>query len=365
MNILKINIVNFRNLNNQEINLLDGINLFYGKNAQGKTSILEALYFAAMGISFRTKKIAEIVKYENDKLGVYIEVKDTIGISSRFIKCINKNSNNKQFYINNKNKTQSEYFGGVNIIVYVPEDIEIINGSPQDRRNFFDIEISQIDKLYLEDLKNYNKILKIRNKLIKERKENSSEFKLYNKAFISYVAKIIYKRWKYIKELSSILNKNYKKLFIESEDLFLQYKSIVEIADNDSIKDLELKIDKKLESSKERELKFGYTLYGAHKDEFIFSLKDNDAKISASQGEKKSIIFALKLSEIFIIEKFKNESPIIMIDDITSYFDSERRKSIIDFLIDKKMQVIISSTDDIEIIGKKFFVEKGVIDEFS
>lgn len=363
MNILNINLVNFRNLIDQKIVLSRGINLFYGKNAQGKTSILEALYFTSMGISFRTKKISEIMKYGENKMGSYIEASNDIGISSYAVKYLHRKSATKQFLINNKSTSQSNYFGSINMIVYVPEDIAIINGGPQIRRNFFDIEIAQYDRNYLNDLKNYNKILKIRNKFIKDKQTSTPEYEIYNKTYIEYSAKILMHRFNYIHKLSLILSNIYKNLFKTSENLSICYKTFIDISEKDDFLCIYTKIKNKLELAKEREKIYGFSLIGAHKDDYLFILKDIEAKISASQGEKKSIIFALKLSEIDILKKYKKEKPVVLIDDITSYFDNERRNAILNYLIENRLQVVISSTEDININSKKFYVKEGVVHE--
>lgn len=361
MKILNLNFINFRNLKDHKINLSEGINVFYGKNAQGKTSILEAIYFAALGISFRTRKAAEILKYETKKFGTFMEYEDEIGKSSLSVKYIHSALGQKSFFINSKRRTQSDFFGNVNIIVYIPEDIIILNGGPKNRRSFFDLEISQYDKSYLENLKNFNKLLKIRNKFLKEKNTNNVEYKIYNQNYISYAAKIIKSRLDYVAKIGKILSELYKELFKIEDELKLFYRSLSKINKNSSLKEIEELIKENLQNVQANEERYGYTLIGPQKDDYLFSLNGKDASFSASQGEKKSIIFSLKLAELELIKANKSEYPIVLIDDITSYFDINRRKAVLDFLMKNKVQVIISSTDLLNIEANNFYVEKGEI----
>lgn len=361
MKILNIKFFNFRNLENTSINLSDKINVFYGENAQGKTSILEAVYFNSTGISFRTKKSAEIIKYDEKEISTSIEYENLIAKNQIAVIYRNNSNSKKEFFFNKKRISQTDFYGKINIIVYIPEDIILINGSPKNRRDFFDMEISQIDKEYLENLKNYNRLLKIRNKYLKENLTKNPEFEIYEKEFIKYGSKIIYTRIEYIKSLSIMLNLLYRKLFNSKQELGIKYENSFYKLGKLKIENIEEEFKKELEIKKYQELRYKFSLVGPHKDDFKFLLNNYEAKINASQGEKKSIIFALKLSEIDIIKKNKKELPIIIIDDITSYFDETRRNSILDYLSKQDLQVLISSTDKLKIKSHNFYMKKGRI----
>ena len=360
MKIHSLNFLNFRNLHDKKIIFGENINLFYGKNAQGKTSLLEAIYFGSMGISFRTKKVVEMMKYNKSKFGTHLEFENELGANSLTVKYGINQSHQKTFLMNGKKKAHSDFFGQINIIVYVPEDIIIINGSPKNRRNFFDIEISQSDRLYFSNLKTFNKLLKIRNKFLKEKNINNAEYKIYTENFVEYAAKIMYSRMQYVKEMNCILCKLYNELFEKQQELKIVYKSIENI-DKLEVQEIKNAIYKNIADNINTELKYGYSLVGPQKDDYTFLLDDKDANVSASQGEKKSIIFSLKLAELEMVKKNKREYPVVLIDDITSYFDKYRRKSVIEFLKKKRIQVIISSTDKIEEDCFSFFVDGGDI----
>lgn len=218
-----------------------------------------------------------------------------------------------------------------------------------------------MDREYLENLKNYNRLLKIRNKYLKENMIKNPEFDIYEQEFIKYGARIISSRIQYTKSLSIVLNLLYRKLFNPEQELSIKYESTVSKFNKISVEELEKELKKEIDEKKNRELKYKFSLVGPHRDSFKFILNNYDAKINASQGEKKSIIFALKLSEIEMIKRNKKENPIIIIDDITSYFDESRRNSVIKYLEKKEIQVLISSTDNLKIASQNFYVEKGEI----
>ena len=365
MKISNITYLNFRNLENTSIDLSDKINVFYGKNAQGKTSLLEAIYYSSTGISFKTKKTSEMIKYNFDEFISSILYQDYISNNKISVRFKNIAGAKKEFFFNKKRISQTDFYGKINIIAYIPEDIILINGSPKNRRDFFDIEISQIDKEYLSNLKNYDKLLKIRNKYLKENKRNSEEFAIYEKEFIKYASYIIFTRIEYVKSLSIILNLQYRKLFNIAQELNLRYETSLDKTVKVTLEMIQESLKKEILQKKYQEDRYKFSLVGPHKDDYKFLLNGHEAKISASQGEKKSIIFSLKLSEIEIIKKNRKENPVVIIDDITSYFDEDRRKSILDFFNKRDIQVLISSTDKLNIEAKNFYVEKGIIEDES
>ena len=364
MKIKDISIFNFRNLENTFVALSEKINVFYGKNAQGKTSLLEALYYSTTGISFKTKKTLELIQYEKSEFINSITYEDYISTNKIAVRFKNIVGAKKEFFFNKKKISQTDFYGRVNIIAYIPEDIILVNGSPKNRRDFFDIEISQIDREYLSNLKKYDKLLKIRNKYLKEGNTKKEEYKIYESEFINFAARIIHTRMEYVKNLSRVLNLQYRKLFNLEQELTLKYETFTDEKllkmDIESIKKI---FEKEIERKRFQEEKYRFSLIGPHKDDYKFLLNGYEAKISASQGEKKSIIFSLKLSEIEIIKKNKKENPVIIIDDITSYFDKDRRNSILEFFLKNEIQVLISSTDKLDIVAKNFYIEKGKVIE--
>lgn len=360
MEILEINYINFRNLIDGSVKFFPKLNLFFGKNGQGKTSLLEAVYFNATGKSFRTSKANEMMKYGVKRTGVYIVYRDNIGEKTLTVKF---NDNKKEYYYNNKKVPYDEFYGKLNVVTYIPEDIVLITGSPSIRRTFFDGEIAQTNSEYFQDLKNYNKLLKIRNKYLKEERTKDTEYLVYEDEFIKYGAKVIEKRLEYVQKISIILNLNYRKLFDNKKELSLKYNSFLGEIKNIDINHLEELFRQKIKTEFSKEIRYGYSNVGPQKDDFLFLLDEKEAKSFSSQGEKKSIIFSLKLSEIDMILKEKRENPVFLIDDVSSYFDSIRKENILDYLKKRDIQVIITSTEKMEIGAKIFFVKSGEIYE--
>lgn len=358
MEILEINYINFRNLIDGSVKFFPKLNLFFGKNGQGKTSLLEAVYFNATGKSFRTSKANEMMKYGVKRTGVYIVYRDNIGEKTLTVKF---NDNKKEYYYNNKKVPYDEFYGKLNVVTYIPEDIVLITGSPSIRRTFFDGEIAQTNSEYFQDLKNFNKLLKIRNKYLKEERTKDTEYLVYEDEFIKYGAKVIEKRLEYVQKISIILNLNYRKLFDNKKELSLSYECHLGNIKKLSLKEIEKLLREKIKKNFSQEKRYGFSLCGPQKDDFLFILNGHEAKSTASQGEKKSIIFSLKLSEIDMVIREKKENPVLIIDDISSYFDSNRKESILNYLEKRNIQVLVSSTGDLGIDSNDFYVEGGEI----
>ncbi len=359
MYLSQVSFNNFRCLEDGKIDLDSNFNLIYGKNGQGKTSLIEAVHFLATGKSFRTKKIKELFKYTRNRIIVFGKNVERNMIENTL--AVDLNEDKKDFYINRNKTRYMDYVGLLNIISFIPEDIEIITGNPGVRRNFFNYEISQAKKEYLRSIVDFEKILKTRNKLLKEGKTRDDIFKIYDEKFIDEGVNIVIFRREFIKNISILLNLNYRKLFDSNSELKLKYECFIGDVEKKTRDELKEKFIDVCRRKREREKLLGYSLSGPQKDDFVFELNGKNAKSFSSQGEKKSIIFSLKISEIDMLYKEKNEYPIFIMDDISSYFDEVRKKSILDYFSTRKIQCLITSTEDLGIAGKIFNVEKGKV----
>lgn len=359
MNLETINFVNFRNLKDGTINFSPFFNLFFGKNGQGKTSALEAIYFNCTGKSFRSNRSQELIKYGRDRCGTFVNYSDRLSRKSLTVKFSDKK---KEYSFNGNRVTHQEFYGRLSVVAFTPEDIDIITGTPGRRRSFFDEEISQSSGEYYGALRDFNKILKIRNQYLKEGKTGDALYSVYEEQFVGLGAKVIFMRAEYVKRISIILNLNYRKLFDSSKELGVTYSSDLELEKRETLETIEKKMKIRIEKKFSQERRYGHSLLGPQRDEFKFLLDGKEAKSFASQGEKKSIVFSFKLSELDMIFKEKGENPIFLIDDITSYFDQNRRESVLNHLQRKRIQLFISSTDKIEgIESKNFHVTDGEI----
>lgn len=354
--ISEVNYINYRNLQDSSLKFSPKINLFYGKNGQGKTSLLEAIYFVGTGKSFRTKKLNECVKHGKSKTGVFTKYEDNISEKEAIVKLI---EGKKEFNFNGKKVSYDEYYGKLNIISYIPEDILLINSNPGVRRDFFDGEIAQSNQEYFLLMKKFNNLLKIRNKYLKEKKHKADEFSIYQDEFIKTGATIIKFRLEYVKLLSSLLSLNYRKLFDNTTELVLEYSCHLGNLKKKSLEEIENLLKEEIESKFSQEIRYGFSLVGPQKDDFLFLLNSHESKSNASQGEKKSIIFSLKLAEIDMVLRDKKENPILLLDDVTSYFDNIRLYNVLNYLEKRNIQIFISSTEKLDIKSQNFYIEEG------
>lgn len=341
---------NYRILKSEKIKFNEKMNLIYGKNAQGKTSIIEAIYFIATGKSFRTKKNIDQIKHHEKRMLIFAK-------TNKAAYSLELKNDKRSFYINKNSVKYSDYIGEILCVYFIPEDIEIITGSPVIRRRFFNYEIAQVDKFYLKKILTFQKVLKVRNNLLKEKNIQNSIFEIYEDKFIDLTVDIILLRNEYILKISEILQEKYKELFDKEKKVEIRYESFYSLKENQTKEEIRLEIKELITKKRQMEINYGYSQIGPQKDEYSFYINNQKVKSFASQGEKKSIIFALKLSQIEYIQNIKNESPIFLIDDIASYFDEIRKNNILHYFSQKNIQSFLTSTQklDVDVEGVKVF----------
>lgn len=339
MYINKIKLQNFRNYNEQEINLNKSINVFYGDNAQGKTNILEAIFLCTFGKSFRTNKEKELIKLGKDNANVIIEYekKDRDGKISISI------SDKKQILVNGiKIKKLSELLGNINIVIFTPDDINILKGGPALRRRFLDMMIGQLKPNYVYTLNMYIKTLEQRNNYLRQIKEENKPENLldiWDEKLIEY-ADIIYKyRKEFIDKIKKKINIIHKKITDEKEEINIQYISNCE---SKEVYSELLKQRRKLDIIK------GFTTKGIHRDDFEIYINNKELSIYGSQGQNRTAILSLKLSELQVIYDEIEEEPILLLDDFMSELDINRRKNFLNNINNK--QVIITCAEKIEFL---------------
>ncbi|CDD17405.1 dNA replication and repair protein RecF [Clostridium sp. CAG:798] len=339
MYINKIKLQNFRNYNEQEINLNKSINVFYGDNAQGKTNILEAIFLCTFGKSFRTNKEKELIKLGKDNANVIIEYekKDRDGKISISI------SDKKQILVNGiKIKKLSELLGNINIVIFTPDDINILKGGPALRRRFLDMMIGQLKPNYVYTLNMYIKTLEQRNNYLRQIKEENKPENLldiWDEKLIEY-ADIIYKyRKEFIDKIKKKINIIHKKITDEKEEINIQYTSNCE---SKEVYSELLKQRRKLDIIK------GFTTKGIHRDDFEIYINNKELSIYGSQGQNRTAILSLKLSELQVIYDEIEEEPILLLDDFMSELDINRRKNFLNNI--NNTQVIITCAEKIEFL---------------
>lgn len=333
MNITKIKLENFRNYTNQEIIFNNGINVIYGNNAQGKTNILEAIFLCSMGKSFRTNKDKELVKINEDfaKINIEYEKSDRKGKIEYII------SDKKNISINGvKIKKLSELLGNINSIIFSPDDMEILKDGPQKRRKFLNMLISQLRPRYLFNLNDYNKTLEQRNNYLRQIKyENKPKnmIDIWNEKLANH-AQIIYEyRKEFVDKLLKKILNIHKNITNNSEQININYIS--------EFKNKEEYI-KKLNEKLNKDIERGYTSTGIHRDDFEVYINGKNINLYGSQGQFRTAILSLKLSELYVIYDEVGEYPILLLDDFMSELDENRRKKFVENITDA--QVILTGT---------------------
>lgn len=353
MYINKIKLLNFRNYEEQEILLNPNINIFYGDNAQGKTNIIESIFLCAIGKSFRTTKDKEMIKFNKENASVYIEYKKVDREGTIKIDIENK----KNIYVNGiKIKKLSELLGKINIVIFTPDDIQILKEGPQKRRRFLDIMIGQLRPNYVHILNLYNKTLEQRNNYLKQIKvENKPEemLEIWDEKLAEYGEKIFLYRNEFIEKIKEKINNIHKDITEDKENLEIEYES------NCKNKEEYLKL---LKERRKLDIIKGFTTKGVHRDDFMIYINNELVNIYGSQGQNRTVILSLKIAEMQVIYDEIGEYPILLLDDFMSELDEKRRRNFLENIENK--QVIITCTDKIEKINnefKLFEVKKGVI----
>ena len=341
--INKIKINNFRNYNNEEINLEKNINIFYGKNAQGKTNIIEAIFLCSLGKSFRAKKDNEMIKLNEENAIVEIEYEK----SDRDGKIKIEIGNKKNIYLNGiKIKKLSELLGNLNIVIFTPDDINILKGGPQNRRRFLDIMISQLRPNYMHILNLYIKTIEQRNKYLRQIKEEHKEenlLEIWDEKLAEYAVKIYEYRKEFIEKIIKKINIIHKNITNGEEQIELEY--ITECDNKEKYLQL-LKERRKLDIIK------GFTTKGIHRDDFVIYINKKEIKIFGSQGQNRTAMLSLKLAELQVIYDEIGEYPILLLDDFMSELDRTRRKNFLENI--EGTQVIITGTEKLDIENLKY-----------
>ncbi len=350
MIIESVDLQNYRNYEYLNMIFDDKTNIIYGDNAQGKTNILEALYVCATSKSHRGNKDKEVIKFGDDEAHIKVIVKKN-DIRYRIDMHLKK-SKAKGIAVNGiPIKKAVELFGIINIVFFSPEDLNIIKDGPSERRKFIDMELSQLDKVYLNSLINYNKVVNQRNKLLKQininqKKEDYETLDVWDMQLVKYGRDVITGRIDFVKRINEIVGQIHKKLSGEKEELKLEYVPSVCIDD----------FEKEVAYSRQRDIKLKATSVGPHKDDMIFYINGNDVRKFGSQGQQRTAALSLKLAEIEIVKKIINDTPVLLLDDVLSELDSNRQNFLLNSIGD--IQTIVTCTGLDEFINNRFDINK-------
>lgn len=333
----------------------EGMNIFVGDNAQGKTNILEAITMLALTKSHRVGVNPNIIMFNKMKAKIKGVVKRGKIITKLGIEMTD---NEKKLEVNSTDiKKVADYISNLDVIVFTPDDLEIIKGSPNVRRNLLNIQLSQISKVYLNTYNEYNKLLKTRNEYLKILFQNAIADETYLDIITDRLiekAIIIYQQRKeYLDFINENIDKNYKYI-ADNVGLEVHYVPNIEILEYDS-ESIRKKLKHYYKKNYKKELNYGMTLVGPHRDDFSFLFCGKDLKFFGSQGQQKTAVLAYKLSEIPIFEKCCGTPPVLLLDDIFSELDLKKRNRLLK-LVSSGIQSIITTTD-LKNINKKYLID--------
>ena len=359
MIIHRVQLRSFRNYESIDLHLGEKINLLCGDNAQGKTNLLEALYVCGTTRSFRHCPDNEMIMKNESEAHIQIESSSPVTDTRIDIHLV-KNERKKIFIDQLPVKKASQLIGKIKFIVFSPDDMALIKGGPSVRRNFLNLEISQIEPVYLSDLSKYNHILRQRNQLLKDIKKDQNLKKtldIWDEQIILYGCGIIKERMSFINKMDDVIKNIHRRLTEDSENIEIVYKPSVSAEDYRA----------RLKRARERDLLMATTTAGPHRDDFTVNINGSDSKAYGSQGQKRTAALSIKLSEIELLRQQKNEEPVILLDDVFSELDQKRQRDLLSMIGD--YQTIITCTqrepffDEIKADKRLFYVKEGQIKE--
>ena len=348
MIIKSIELQNFRNYEYESIEFDEKTNILYGDNAQGKTNVLEAVFISGTNKSHKGSKDMELINFNSNEAHIKAVISKR-DIDYRIDMHLRK-SKSKGIAINGVPiRRASELYGLVNIIFFSPEDLNIIKSGPSARRRFIDMELCQLDKIYVDNLIKYNKTLEQRNKLLKDIYFNPSledTLDIWNSNLVKYGSEIIKRRRIFIEKLNSIIENIHYKLSGNKEHLVISYEESVN----------EDKFLQELNDNIGRDKKTKMTGCGPHRDDISFLIGDVDIRKYGSQGQQRTTALSLKLAEIELVRQSIGESPVLLLDDVLSELDSNRQNYLLNSIND--VQTIITCTGLDEFINNRFNINR-------
>lgn len=357
MYIQKVSLTGYRNLKDITLFLKNGINIFYGENAQGKTNFLESLYLCASGRSLRTKNDSQLIEFNAKESHIQVLIQKLNSADKIDIHL--KKEAKKGIAINGVAlKKLGELFGTCHAVIFSPEDLNLVKNGPVERRRFMDMEICQMNVVYYYNLQNYYKILKQRNHLLKEIQKKPTlkdTLFIWDKQLVDMGKRIIDTRSDFLIQLNKIASKKQNRLTGGNDALEIIYKP------NSTAQQLEQKIA----NTHQRDILLGTTQYGPHKDDIVFLINGKDVKQYGSQGQQRTTALSAKLAEIDLIEQQTAQKPILLLDDVFSELDKNRQNFLMESI--GHLQTVLTCTGIEDVIKEYvkqaylFHVEKGEI----
>ncbi len=337
MYVERVMLKGYRNYNSLDTSLSNGLNVLFGDNAQGKTNFLEAIYFCGTGRSHRTHNDKELISFSEANGYIRLTVKKEL--TETQINVHLKKDAKKGIAIDGTPVSRlGELFGSLLVVMFSPEDLQLIKASPQLRRRFMDMELCQLSKVYYYELQQYYKALNERNSLLKKIRQNKNHMEtlfVWDEQLVKYGAKIIKYRQDFINNIDHISSGIHGKITNGKESLSVKYKPNVS---SDQFAE-------RLQKTSERDIICGSTSSGVHKDDIDFYINDVNARAYGSQGQQRTAALSVKLAEITIITNKKNTTPVLLLDDVLSELDNSRQQFLLKSI--EEIQTLLTCTGQI------------------
>jgi len=344
MELESLTLKNYRNYGDLTLEFSDGVNVFLGENAQGKTNLLESIYVLALARSHRTSSDKDLIQWSEKEATISGRVKRAISDTPLSLNFSNKG---KKARVNHLEQSKlSQYIGQLNVILFAPEDLELVKGAPSVRRRFIDMEFGQMNPLYLYNTTQYKRILKERNAYLKRLQLKQTTDTVFldvlSEQLVNVGAQILLARESFLKKLEQAAQPIHAEISDQRETLHLVYNRSVNFEDKDDLAGVTAAFEAALLKQRAREIMMGSTLLGPHRDDLQFIVNDNDVAVFGSQGQQRTTALAVKLAEIDLMQQETGEYPVLLLDDVLSELDANRQTHLL-LAIQDKVQTFITA----------------------
>lgn len=350
MYIKSLSLHSFRNYEQQDFGFNPGLNIFVGDNAQGKTNLLEAIYVLSLSKSYRTTRETELIKQGAPQTSISAKV---ARMATLDLGVMVSHSETKRLFVNEKSTTANSFVGQLNTILFTPDSLQLVKGSPGDRRRFLDVQICQIDPVYRSTLLKYQRVIRQRNSLLREsedRRTQLSQLPAWDSQLVSLGTQVILRRQGVVKTLQHFSGEAHERISHDQESLTLIYQPCFEPSESASLghnytnSEVESILWQQLRELRVEEIRRGYTLVGPQRDDLIFKINDLDLKKYGSQGQQRTAVLAYIMAELELMCQETGEYPVVLLDDVMSELDRNRQMHLLSIL-NEKAQTIVTTTN--------------------
>ncbi len=372
MKLKNIHLENYRNYETIQLAFPNSLNIFLGENAQGKTNLLESIYVLAMTRSHRTNNEKEFIRWGAEFARVEGEIEKKERIFPLEMAISSKGKKTKINHI--EQRKLSDYVGALNIVLFAPEDLSLVKGSPQGRRKFLDMELGQVNPHYLYQLSQYQSVLKQRNHYLKriyETKKTDQNFlDVLSEQLVESASHVLFLRYQFLLKLEQHAQKVHQKISHGKERLTLSYQPSLPIAQETTKEEIKAIFLEVLKKNQAREIAKQTTFVGPHRDDLFFLVNEKNVQTFGSQGQQRTTVLSVKLAEIELMKEEIGEYPILLLDDVLSELDDDRQMHLLE-TIEGKVQTFLTTTSLEHIENKMkstpdiFYVTNGQIERKS